>query len=66
LLNLSSDWQAFCLDRAVAVFGNTLSAELEDVEGKNKKQIIRKREQILRRWIPEASETRKFADPGRR
>jgi hypothetical protein len=39
---------------------------LEDVEGRNKKAVMRKREQILRRWIPEASETRRFADPGKR
>lgn len=66
LIGLTSDWQAFCFDRAVAAFGNPLEAELNAVEGKNKKTVERKREQILRRWIPEARETRKFADPGSR
>lgn len=66
LINVQSDWQAFCLDRAVATFGNALKAELESVEGKNAKAVERKRSQILGRWIPEAREQRKFADPGRR
>lgn len=66
LLNIDNDWQAFCLDRAVATFGNALKAELDSVEGKNNKEIQRKRESILRKWIPEASSERKFADPGKR
>lgn len=52
------------MDRAVATFGNALSAELESVEGKNSRTIQSKRESILRKWIPEARETRKFRDPG--
>jgi hypothetical protein len=66
LIGIRSDWQAFCFDRAVATFGNALQNELESVEGKNSKAIQRKRDQILRKWIPEAREERKFADPGKR
>lgn len=63
LLNIESDWTAFCLDRAIATFGNALKAELEGVEGKNAKTVQSKREQVLRNWIPEARATRKFKDP---
>lgn len=66
LLGISSDWTAYCFDSAVAVFGSHLSAELEDVEGKNKKEIQRKRETILRRYIPEKTKAQKFKDPGKR
>jgi hypothetical protein len=48
------------------VFGNTLQSELDEVEGKKKKDIKRKRQVIFDRWFPEAREKRKFADPGRR
>lgn len=66
LVNVQSDWTAFCFDRAVATFGNALQAELDSVEGKNNKVIASKREQVLRKWIPEARSTRKFKDPGKR
>lgn len=66
LLGLTSDWDAYCLDNAVAAFGNHLTAELDGVEGKNKQEIERKRETILRRYLPEATKARKFADPGKR
>lgn len=60
---------AFCFDRACAVFGNALKAELDAVEGKKKKEIERKREQILSKWFnSEARSTeaqpKKFRDPG--
>lgn len=66
LINIDSDWTAFCFDRAIATFGNALNHELESVEGKNAKTVQSKREQVLRNWIPEARETRKFKDPGKR
>lgn len=66
LLGIESDWTAFCLDRAIATFGNALKGELEAVEGKNSKTIQAKRGQVLRNWIPEARETRRFKDPARK
>lgn len=66
LVGIESDWVAFCFDRAVATFGNALKSELDGVEGKDAKAIQRRREQILRIWIPEAAAKRKFRDPGRR
>lgn len=66
LMGITSDWTAFCFDRAVATFGNALQNELDSVEGKNNKTIRSKREQVLRKWIPEARSTRRFKDPGKR
>lgn len=64
---------AYQFDRAVFFFGNTLSSELEAVEGKEKSEIEGKRLRVLQRWIPKAvdasgkatSELR-FADPASR
>jgi hypothetical protein len=66
LINIESDWTAFCLDRAIATFGNALHNELESVEGRNARTVKSKREQILRNWIPEARAQRRFKDPGRK
>lgn len=65
LVGLSNDWEAFCLDRAVFLFGTALSNDLEGQEGKNKKDVKRKREQVLERWFPEARKKKKFRSPGK-
>lgn len=66
LLGIENTWDRFKVDRSVAVFGNALKAELEEVEGKKKKEIQKKRDQVLSRWFPEArsAEPKKFKDPG--
>lgn len=65
ILGIENTWTAFQVDRSVAVFGNALKAELEEVEGKKKREVQKKREQILNRWFPEArSGKKKFKDPG--
>jgi hypothetical protein len=74
LVGLGNTHAAFSLDRACAVFSSALEEELNEVEGKKKDQIKRKRDQILRRWFPEAREEekapttpeRKYRDPGSR
>lgn len=43
--------EAYCLDEAVATFGNALSAELEGVEGKTAAAIEARRNQILEQWL---------------
>jgi hypothetical protein len=67
LLGITNTHAAFCYDRATAIFGNTLKQELDEVEGKKKQEIKKKRDQILRRWFPEArSKEQQFRDPGSR
>lgn len=63
LLAIKGPVRRFVFDRAVYVFGQTLSNELEAVEGKTSKEIERKRNQIIRKWLPEAAGGRKFKDP---
>lgn len=54
------------LDNAVFVFGATLTNELESLEGKNAKEIERKRERTLRKWLGASSGTaRRFRDPAK-
>ena len=68
LYDVEDPYDAFRFDRAVAHFGDALSAELDKVEGKNNKEIEAKRLKILRKWIPEASTAtpgRKYRDPAK-
>lgn len=50
------------MDRAVWLFGSSLQAELDGVEGE-KDKAKRERQRILKLWIPEAAVPIKYADP---
>lgn len=54
---------AFCFDRAVAVFGSTVQAELDEAANKAKTdtQARNKQAMILRRWLDSGEQ--KFRDP---
>lgn len=54
---------AYCFDKAVYHFGSELRAELENVQGKTDKEIQRKRDQILQRWVPGTGNRQRFRDP---
>jgi hypothetical protein len=66
LMGLKNTWDAYCFDSAVATFGIHVQNELDSVEGKTEKEKDRKRDAVLRRYIPELAKARKFADPGKR
>lgn len=67
LLHIEDPYDAFRLDRAVWLFGTTLKAELESQKGKNEKEIERKQDRVLKKWIPElAASPTKYRDPGKR
>jgi hypothetical protein len=55
LLNINHGVRAFMIDNAVFVFGRALENELHGVDGKNKKEIERKSDRILRKWLPDSS-----------
>jgi hypothetical protein len=61
MLGVTDVWMAYEVDSAVYTFGSALKGELESVEGKNKTEIKKKRERILRKWfdLPQ-----KFRNPG--
>ena len=61
LLGVSDPWTAYCLDNAVAHFGNALTAELDAVEGKNSKEINKKRERLMTKWL---DLPQRFRSPG--
>lgn len=48
------------MDNAVSLFGSTLEAELESVEGKNSKEINGKRTRLMEKWL---DMPRKFRSP---
>ncbi len=60
MLGLEDSYTAYCLDEAVAFFGNTLVDELSDITDKNPKKTAQKQERHLakRLGLPV-----KFADP---
>lgn len=51
------------LDNAVFLFGTALTHELESVEGKNSKEIKRKQDRILSKWLRTPGEAKKFKSP---
>ncbi len=68
LLALSSEFAAFCLDRAVHRFGSALDSELDSQEGKSKQEIHTKRLRVIAAYIPKAGAASqgRFADPANR
>lgn len=63
LIHIEDPLDAFRFDRAVWTFGTALTAELNNCKGKTDKEIERKQERILRKWIPESAGPEKFAEP---
>jgi hypothetical protein len=53
------------LDSNVAYFGNTLTNQLDAVEGKDGKAIERGRLKVLGKWFPNST-TQFYQDPARR
>lgn len=54
------------LDNAVFAFGTALSNELQAVEGKNQKEIERKSQRLLAKWLREPGMKQKYADPAKK
>lgn len=70
LYDVTDPIDAFKFDRAVYVFGSSLSAALDSAEGKNEKAIRANRKRIIQKWIPEAAgdartKAKNFRDPAR-
>lgn len=63
LLDLEDPHDAFRLDRAVWFFGSSLSAELQSVKGKTDREIERRQDRILQKWIPQTTAAKKFKEP---
>lgn len=51
LLGIDDVYAAYCLDNAVALFGSNLEAELNSVKGKNDREIEKKRERLMTKWL---------------
>lgn len=60
--------ECFTFDRAVYEFGSFVAAKLEEVEGKDKKEIERKRLRVIQKYFPkaQASSASQFSDPAKR
>jgi broad specificity phosphatase PhoE len=63
IMNIQDDpFAAYCLDIACAEWGKAIENALGDVEGKTKKEVQRKSEQVLRKWL---GLPQQFRDPAR-
>lgn len=51
LLDVQDPYAAYCLDNAVSEFGRAIESELSEVEGKTKKEIQKKSDRVLRKWL---------------
>ncbi len=64
LVALEGDsYEAYCFDQAIGYLGRRIESELEEVEGKNKHEIERKRKAILSKYFDLGEKTSGFADP---
>lgn len=65
LLGLHDEYEAYCVDEAVAYFGSTLEYELDKIEAKSQEETRRRRKAILQKYLfPEDKPTESnFADP---
>jgi hypothetical protein len=67
LLNIEDPYIAFCLNQAVGYWGMTIESALDEVDGKNSKEIAIKRKAVLRKWLyPDSADKPQpgqFADP---
>lgn len=66
IYGITSYLDAFSFDRAVYRFGSFVDAELEGVEGKNKREIESKRLRVMQKYLPKAQSASNYADPANR
>lgn len=68
LMDVEHPFDAYCLDNAVATFGNALTYELESVEAKTNDEAKNKRERIFNKWLglTESNGATGFSDPAKR
>lgn len=59
------DYQVYCFNEAVAIFGMVVEGELNDCDGKSATEIQRKQDAVLERLLGTKPSTTKgqFADP---
>lgn len=63
LLGIDDDYLAYCIDEAVGEYGSFVRGELEQVEGKNAKEVQGRRELVLRRLLTAEKEADLYATP---
>jgi hypothetical protein len=51
LVNITDDYKAYCFDEAICYWGMYVTNELEKIEGKNEKEVSRKRHNRLLKLI---------------
>jgi len=58
MLGIDNDYYAYCLDEVVGLWGSHVTSELEKIEGKNDKDVKRKRERKLLSLLQAPDEVR--------
>jgi hypothetical protein len=63
MLGIKGEYEAFCLDQAIAALGNGITAHLESISDKDPKRAEQLQERELRRLL---GLKQKFAEPPRK
>jgi hypothetical protein len=58
MLGIFDPYEAFCIDQAVVSFGLFVKGQLEDIKGRNQKEIEGRRLLVLRRLLSDQPESR--------
>lgn len=66
LLAVEDPYNAYCLNRAVWLFGSSVDGKMQSIEGKTSKEIQKKRLKVLQKYVPQAADASGFADPAKR
>lgn len=65
MLGITGEARRFMFDNAVFAFGKALSNELSSVEGKNAKEVSRKSQRILDKWLG-SDGPKRYRDPAKK
>jgi hypothetical protein len=65
LIGITGEARRFMFDNAVFAFGTALKNELANVEGKNAKDIEKKSQRVIDRWLGTEGPKR-YKDPARK
>lgn len=62
---IHDEFEAWCFDRAVFLFGSSLDSELREAAdgAKNKNQSRQRQQRVLDRWLRDEDQPRQFKDP---
>lgn len=65
LLDIQNSYEAYCFDEAISSFGTRITNEIEKIDGKNEKDVARKRQRKLTQLLGMKQEYKSFRQAGK-